>query len=88
MTISKEFRAEFIAKMSEEIIKELEEKASKNGNHLTFDDIETGVLMFRQKLGEDVTNQIVEKQGTGKLKEKKTANDVVVHLNSKDTSKK
>jgi len=79
MTIPKEFKEEFIAKMSSEIIKELEEKAAKEGRSLTFDDIENGVLLFRQKIGEDVTNMIVSEQGTGKLKEKKTVKDVDAH---------
>jgi hypothetical protein len=79
VTASKEFKEEFIAQMSAEIIKELEEKAAKEGRKLTFDDIETGVLLFRQKIGEDVTNKIVFEQGTGKLKEKKTAKDVDTH---------
>ncbi len=78
MTVSKEFKEEFIAEMSAEIIKELEEKAAKEGRQLTFDDIETGVLLFRQKIGEDITSKIVSKQGTGKLKEKKTAKNADV----------
>lgn len=71
MDADKGFREEFIEKMSKEIIKELEENAKKSGRKLTFDDIETGVLLFRQKIGEEMTDAVIQKQGTGKLSKKK-----------------
>lgn len=84
MSTSKGFKEKFIAKMSEEIIKELEEKVEKEGRKLTFDDIETGVLLLRQKIGEDLTNKIVSEQGTGKLNKKKIVKNVARHCNTKD----
>ena len=84
MSTPKGFKEEFIAKMSAEIIKELEEKVEKEGRKLTFDDIETGVLLFRQKIGEDVTSKIVSEQGTGKLNKKKIVKNVAHLYNTKD----
>ena len=87
MAISKELQDEFIAKMSQEIIQELEEKAQKAGRALSFDDIETGVLLFRQKVGENMLKAVAEKQGSGKLSEKKSAT-AAVFSNSKDMKTK
>jgi len=81
------FTKEFIDKMSNEIIQELKEKARETGRELTFDDIEKGVLLFRQRIGEEMTNAIVEKEGNGKLPEKKSA-DVADTLHTKDAKGK
>jgi len=81
------YTKEFIDEMSSEIIKELKEKAHEDGRELTFDDIEEGVLLFRQRIGEEMTNAIVKKEGNGKLPEKKSA-DVADTLHTKDTKGK
>lgn len=84
MEKSKDFAEEFISQMSKEIHAELKEKAQQEGRDVTFDDIEMGVLKYRQKIGEKLTNNIVSEQGTGKSKVKKNAKSVGANLNIKD----
>lgn len=53
---------ELIEQLSNDILEELKERSKKNGKPLSFDDIEEAVLMFRQKLGEDLMQNVVDKQ--------------------------
>jgi len=53
---------ELIEQLSVDIIEELQEKSKRNGKPLTFDEIEEAVLIFRQKLGENLMQHVVDKQ--------------------------
>lgn len=53
---------ELIDQLSNEIFEELLEKSKKDGKPMTFDDIEKAVLLFRQRVGEKLMQNVVEKQ--------------------------
>lgn len=67
---------ELIEQLSDDILKELQEKSRQTGKPLTFDDMEEAVLMFRQRLGEDLMQHVVDKQEEDQHKKKTAVNAV------------
>lgn len=67
-----EIPEKLIDEIADEIMAELEEAAAREGRHVSFDDIEGSILLYRQKIGERMLQRSMDKLGTGKL-EKKTS---------------
>ena len=65
---------ELIDQLSSEILKELEENAKKSGRKLTFDDMEQSILLFRQKVGERMMQEVVDLQRPEEDKKKTVQN--------------
>jgi len=61
---------ELIEQLSDDILEELQEKSRQTGKPLTFDDMEEAVLMFRQRLGENLMQRVIDKQEDVKHKKK------------------
>ena len=61
---------ELIDQWSDDILEELKEKSRQTGKPLTFDDMEEAVLMFRQRLGENLMQCVIDKQEEDKPKKK------------------
>jgi len=61
---------ELIDQLSDDILEELHERSRQTGKPLTFDDMEDAVLMFRQKLGENLMQRVIDKQEEDKHKKK------------------
>lgn len=61
---------ELIDQLSDDILKELQEKSRQTGKPLTFDDMEEAVLLFRQRLGENLMQSVIDKQEEDKHKKK------------------
>ncbi len=63
---------ELLDQLSDEIVAELEERSQTTGNPITFDDMEEAVLLLRQKIGQKLMQNVVDKH-EDKESEKKTA---------------
>lgn len=61
-----------IDEITDEIMAELEETVQLAGRHITLDDIEGTLLLYRKKIGERMLQRALESQGTGKLEKKTT----------------
>ena len=88
MAISKELKDEFIKEAAQEIYKELNELSSKDGKKITFDDIENGVISFRNKITHEITDEMLQERIENHLEEKKTAHAAKVNLKKKASKKK
>lgn len=87
MALSKELKDEFIKEAAQEIYKELKEFSSKEGEKITFDDIENGVISFRNKITHEITDEMLQKKIESHL-EKKTARAAKVNLKKKGSKKR
>lgn len=83
-----EIPEELIDQIVDEIIKELEEAAQREGRQMTFDDIEGSIFQYRQKLGEKLMQRSLDSQGTGKMNEKKTVRYATRNTKKKELKKK
>lgn len=87
MALSKELKDEFIKEAAQEIYKELKEFSSKEGEKITFDDIENGVISFRNKITHEITDEMLQKKIESHL-EKKTVRAAKVNLKKKGSKKR
>jgi len=67
-----EIPEEVINRMADEIFNEIKAEAEATGKPLTFDSMEKAVLAFRQRIGQQTLQGVVEKYNTDTT-EKKTA---------------
>ena len=65
-----EIPRELIEQLSDDIIAELMEHSQITGKPLTFDDMEGAVLSFRQRLGENLMQRVIDKQEESNHKKK------------------
>lgn len=83
-----EIPKEIIDKLADEVFKELEETASKEGRNLTFDDMEKAILMYRQRIGERLMQATTDRQVSGASNQKKTVHAAMDQQEKKGTRKK
>ena len=88
MAISKELKDEFIKEAAQEIYKELNELSSKDNKKVTFDDIENGVISFRNKITHEITNEMLQEKIENFIEEKKTVRAAKANLKKKGSKKK
>jgi hypothetical protein len=67
---------EVLARIADDLMKELENVNGENGKSITFDDIELKMLEARQRIGEILMQRAIEKQSKIKMDQKKTVKNV------------
>lgn len=87
MEVIMEIPEKLIDEITDEIMKELEETAEREGRKVTFDDIEGSLLLYRKKIGERMLQRSLNNLGTGKL-EKKTSKLKEKSLRTKEQKQK
>ncbi len=83
-----EIPKEIIEQLADEVFKELQENARKSGKDITFDDMETAMLLCRQRIGNCMMQAAADKVISGEKDQKKTARNAVASQKKKDTRKK
>jgi hypothetical protein len=67
---------EVLARIADDLMKELENVNGETGKSITFDDIELKMLEARQRIGEILKQRAIEKQSKIKMDQKKTVKNV------------
>jgi hypothetical protein len=67
---------EVLARIADDLMKELENVNGETGKSITFDDIELKMLEARQRIGEILMQRAIEKQSKIKMDQKKTVKNV------------
>jgi len=83
-----EIPKEFVEQLADEVFKELEENARKAGKDITFDDMETAMLLCRQRIGNYMMQAAADKIVSGEKSQKKTARNATGYPRKKDTRRK
>jgi hypothetical protein len=83
-----EIPKEIIDQLADEIFAELEEAARKAGKNVTFDDMETAMLLYRQRIGEHMMQAAADKMAPRTTDQKKTARNATADPRKKDTKRK
>jgi hypothetical protein len=83
-----EIPKEIIEQLADEVLKELQENASKAGKDITFDDMEEAMLLYRQKIGNCMMQAATDKMVTGTKDQKKTARNAAAGQKKKDAKRK
>lgn len=76
-----------IDEITDEIMKELQEYAKREGRHVTLDDIEGSLLLYRKKIGERMLQHSLDTLGNGKV-EKKTQKSKSSNSTIKESKKR
>ena len=76
-----------IDEITDEIMKELEEASKRENRHVTLDDIESSLLLYRKKIGERMLQHSLDLVGNGKL-EKKTPKSKNSNSNTRESKKR
>lgn len=79
---------EMIEQLADEVFKELEENARKAGKDITFDDMETAMLMCRQRIGNCMMQAAADKMVSDEKDQKKTARNATADPKIKDLKRK
>jgi len=83
-----EIPKEIIEQLADEVFKEVEENARKAGKDITFDDMETAMLLCRQRIGNCMMQAAADKMILGEKDQKKTARNAAASQKKKDTKRK
>ncbi len=83
-----EIPKEIIEQLADEVFRELEENARKAGKDITFADMETAMLLCRQRIGNCMMQAATDKVVSGAKEQKKTARTAAADPKKKDTKRK